>query len=673
MLYLLDTSVAMSLRSRKKLWNFFENLFVNELSSSSTRHSSPEWIKTELLPHQQAAYQSCLNLESAKEKGMHVNGIVGESTGGLFFTSHGILGDNVGTGKSLIALSLVKESPPSNNYTEFILRAGIMGDGRDTGLLRTRSQLITSLTQLELTPTNTALFIVPHALIGQWETYVNRDTNLRVKFIKRRQEATDVTFMNTFNSYDAIIVSATMYNTLKICHPISSILWSRLFIDEADSIQISTTNDELNACFYWFISASWLNMVFANGAFFNLTTTYPPLPDTPVDVVNAVYKRVLNSNNLTIHGIRHMNIVKRMCCGLGRDCPYAINPATLQASRLIIRSSDAFMDESFCMPNIFHTTLRCATPRNIQLLNDLISSDMLERLNAGDVHGAIDMLGMTTYSHTEISEAVTSSLIKDLENAKHTLTYKQSLEYSTPALKVKAIETCEQKIASIESRIQAIQDRLKAATEQNCPICFCDVSNPSVTPCCQQVFCFPCLCESLKHVAACPLCRARIYDIKTVKVMGAAKSSGATSDSVETSPLKPVDKRSTFLNYVDTHRDAKILMFSSYDASFDLLTERMKSMGLTFAIVSGSQSRIQKLLRDFKDGKYNVLFLNARNMGSGLNIEFASHVILYHKMTTELENQIIGRAMRLGRKEDLQVVHLLHQNEIQTERVITHV
>jgi SNF2 family DNA or RNA helicase len=69
-------------------------------------------------------------------------------------------------------------------------------------------------------------------------------------------------------------------------------------------------------------------------------------------------------------------------------------------------------------------------------------------------------------------------------------------------------------------------------------------------------------------------------------------------------------------------------------------------------------------LNEFEAGKYNVLFLNARNMGAGLNIDSASHVVLFHRMSPELESQIIGRALRLGRHTPLDVVHLLHDNEL---------
>lgn len=148
--------------------------------------------------------------------------------------------------------------------------------------------------------------------------------------------------------------------------------------------------------------------------------------------------------------------------------------------------------------------------------------------------------------------------------------------------------------------------------------------------------------------------------------MGEAKQAVATLTPASVKR----NKKDTFLEFVRSNKTAKILMFSGYDASFQRIETTMQDEGLTFATATGSQARISKLIREFAAGKYNVLFLNARNMGAGLNIEMASHVVLFHKMSGELEDQIVGRANRLGRKDPLAVVHLLHDNEL---NVITHV
>lgn len=653
----------MSLVGRRRLWSFFEALYDQELKDTHVKAETPAWITTPLLPHQRTALAAAHALEAAKLNGMNVDPLPGEGMGGRLYTSYGILGDRVGSGKSLTALSLVKAPPPPDMYTEYVMRGQMLGDGRDVGLLRTRSQTTSSL-GTTLFPIKTALFIVPHALIGQWEGYVTKDTTLKALFLKKRNDASDVTLFTRLESYDAIFVSSTMWSTFRGAHPIHTILWSRLFIDEADSITFSCDYNDLHARFYWFISASWLNLVFSNGAYFNVTLNYNPLPETPTHIVDRVKTLHTGSSFLSIPGCRHHNIVRRMCGNVGNGL--YVNAAMSQSTRLILHSSEEYIKSSFASPSVTHRNIICATPANIRVLDSFISPQMLERLNAGDLHGALDSIGMSAHSETEISEAFTKSLQIELENARRTYEYKKGIEYSTEAIKTKALEACETKIASIESRIATIQDRLKRAKEQTCPICYCDVSNPSVTPCCQQLFCFPCLCESLKRVAACPLCRARIDDLKTVKVVGDKKS------AVPEAPVpEKLKKSDAFLEFVRSHPDAKILMFSGYDASFSQLEDKLTEEEFTYATVNGSQARISKLLREFKAGKYNILFLNARNMGAGLNIEAATHVVLYHKMSAELEQQIIGRAMRIGRSATLEVVHLLHENELDT--TITHV
>ena len=53
-----------------------------------------------------------------------------------------------------------------------------------------------------------------------------------------------------------------------------------------------------------------------------------------------------------------------------------------------------------------------------------------------------------------------------------------------------------------------------------------------------------------------------------------------------------------------------------------------------------------------------MIFLNSNCNGAGINLQEATDIILYHKMTETTQNQIIGRANRIGRLECLNVHHL---------------
>ena len=286
------TSIA-----RRRLWSFFEALYSQELTAESPRAETPSWIKPKLLPHQQAALAAALNLERAKHEGMTVGNIAGDAIGGTLYTTHGILADPVGSGKSLTAIALMKSPPPSHQYTEYVTRSSGLSDGRDVGLLRNRNQLTTSY-GTQLRPVRPALLIIPHALMGQWEQYITRDSTLKARYIRRKQDAADETFLQTIETYDVVVVSATMWSVFRTHQPVTSLLWSRVFIDEADSIGLSTTHDEIHGLFYWFISASWMNLVFANGAYFNIEMNYRPLDETPRETVRRVQQLQGGSNIL---------------------------------------------------------------------------------------------------------------------------------------------------------------------------------------------------------------------------------------------------------------------------------------------------------------------------------------------------------------------------------------
>jgi hypothetical protein len=55
--------------------------------------------------------------------------------------------------------------------------------------------------------------------------------------------------------------------------------------------------------------------------------------------------------------------------------------------------------------------------------------------------------------------------------------------------------------------------------------------------------------------------------------------------------------------------------------------------------------------------------LNAQYFGAGMNLQMTTDLVIYHRFSNEMEEQIIGRAQRLGRKTPLNVYYLLHNNE----------
>ena len=99
-------------------------------------------------------------------------------------------------------------------------------------------------------------------------------------------------------------------------------------------------------------------------------------------------------------------------------------------------------------------------------------------------------------------------------------------------------------------------------------------------------------------------------------------------------------------------------------------------------ILKGTQHTIRRVMEAFKEGvpyvpttttrrlaaeappatsstlPLRVLMLNSQHYGAGLNLEFATHVITLHAISTEQYSQVVGRAQRRGRTSALQVLDI---------------
>ena len=112
------------------------------------------------------------------------------------------------------------------------------------------------------------------------------------------------------------------------------------------------------------------------------------------------------------------------------------------------------------------------------------------------------------------------------------------------------------------------------------------------------------------------------------------------------------------LNLIQSKKHGKFIIFSSWDQTFGPIRDMLNLNNINFIEIKGCISTREKNLTDFKKGNTNVIFLNSQNNGSGINLQEASDLIVYHTMDSSTLNQIIGRANRLGRIDTLDVHHL---------------
>jgi len=348
-----------------------------------------------------------------------------------------------------------------------------------------------------------------------------------------------------------------------------------------------------------------------------------------------------------------------------------------QFASLILRNTDAWIDASLQRPTIIHDTIMCKAPANLGVLRDFISPAAMEALHAGDTEGALAALGLKAASKETLAQRVTESLRGDLIQAEKILAFKRDIEYSSAASKVAAIEKAEAKVTRIRTQLVTLESRLASLAQELCPICYDTPRTTTLTPCCRQAFCLSCLCECITGKPSCPMCRAAIPSVKQLLVIGedAEVVNSGENPVVDTLPTKGA----ALLQLLSSSTaDQRFLVFSAHEASFKGLREVLAARDIRCEMLQGSAARVERLRAQFRDGSIRVLCMNARHVGAGINLEAATHVVLYHRMNMELERQVIGRAVRFERSSDLRVVHLTHEEETayngaSSSEVIVHV
>jgi superfamily II DNA/RNA helicase len=127
-------------------------------------------------------------------------------------------------------------------------------------------------------------------------------------------------------------------------------------------------------------------------------------------------------------------------------------------------------------------------------------------------------------------------------------------------------------------------------------------------------------------------------------------------------PRKP-KKRDALLKLITETNGGRFLVFNRYDNPFLELEGELLQRGIKVATVKGNKDHVSNILKQFEKGEIQVLLMNSMQAGAGMDLKSATHIILMHIMKHEEEKQIVGRAIRLGRNEQLNLIRLIHEGE----------
>jgi archaellum component FlaC len=441
----------------------------------------------------------------------------------------------------------------------------------------------------------------------------------------------------------------------------TNIRWKRIYIDEADTIEITSIyirnfrNNYTN--FIWFITASFINLLFTSHNSIYLSSLYITRYLETNNITDE-FKNLINNNMLSDNSSLRLYISVRSYRFLNN----ILNSDHNLRGNLVIRCKKSFIDQSIELPQLFSKNILCKPSISHTIVYDIINSNIRQLMNAGDIKSALEYLGVKTENNNSIIQAVTDSKIKELERLEKTYEFKQTLEYASEQAKEISLKNLQEKIDQLKEQIESLKKRVENYKDEICPICYDDFNDPLITNCCSRVFCALCVLQSLSRNPSCPMCRA-VINPKLLKKISLNEEENIVVPTENINENQPKKKIDTFFELYEQNPKGKFLLFSRYDNSFLEILEGCVKRGIVAKELKGSKDMIPSILDQFKKGSINILLMNTLQMGAGLNITEASHVILLHAMNHEEEKQILGRAYRIGRKNELHFIKLLYPSE----------
>ena len=465
-------------------------------------------------------------------------------------------------------------------------------------------------------------------------------------------------------------------------------VFQRVIFDEANSIKIPKCKyayGKIN----WFITSSVEDLLEPNG------------------------KKDYYAGKVLINGIKGSGFIKdSLSTNYGKNYSNFIQD-------IYLKNKDSFIKESFNLPEPIENKINCYTPPELKVLQGLAIPEVIKALNAGDLTSAIEQVGCNISSEKNIVTAVLSTLnneyskkdaqlkekkialdqilieITDLKNKKAALktsvkelestlkstdlgsqyTNDMTLALNKVQTNLKEINTkYESKInikssltksiklfgeqhKDLKNKVDSLKSRITNISDKDCPICSQKITAPCLTPCCKNIFCFSCMAQAIHYSPTneCPLCRAKNLTLN--------KLTAITSDIVPNDSKLPT-KLESLIDLINKNPLGKFLVFSEYDNSFNEISNELKNKGIVFSKLYGSSGRISNIIQKYTNGEIKVLLLNAKHFGSGLNLQMTSDILIYHRMTNDLEKQVIGRGQRMGRTSPLNIHYLCYDNEL---------
>jgi len=566
-----------------------------------------------LRPHQQAALARCRQIEGGTLDASELLRTLEPSyTIDCLQTRVGAICDLPGSGKSLVAIALCAGDTPVPppvrrlSYCGGLVSYQVIGSGER----RMRMSVI----------------VVPHGIMPQWALYL-ADSGVSHFVFSRRSSASLSALDDVLMALDPpriLLCSSTNYGTVFGALDARSLCVDRLIVDEADSIALGRA-PLAAACMYWSITASVSTLLNPRG-------TYVRDEETG----NWLYERPLKSEHM-----------RAMWASLEKfPC----------AARLLVlvKSAPEFVEASLALEDVETQNVLCAAPAGAAFLGGLVDHEVMQALHTDDVPLALSLIGNKGTADNVVA-SVRAVWDQAISEAAAVVSAMAGLDSDVAS---DAVRDAQRKIKLAKGSIAALDERVRG--EQLCAICYEAPAGRTLMPCCSSVYCVRCIATWLDRRPTCPMCRMAT-SFSAARVIDDTCGGG----TIAAAQPRLLGKTETAVRLVtsilESDPSRRVIVACANSGLFQTLMTPLARYGM--APLKGSGASIAKTVAAFRAGTQRIVFVSGDCYCTGINLPFATDVVMFHRMSDASEEQIVGRAQRPGRAGRLRVWRMVHAGE----------
>jgi hypothetical protein len=408
--------------------NTIDNEYITKQPAAITKQ--PAAITTPLYPHQ-LSLVNAMSIHRNKMLSGFIHGNIGING------KIGIIGDPIGTGKSLSILAYIAlDIPVMKNTCE---------------LSSNSSKYFFSYDLCLFNDTNYSnLIIVPHILYEQWRQYIEVHTTLSFVAIDTKRTLKD-NLHEKIKTCKVVLTTNKCYKSVQQYALAHHIQWNNVFIDDATTIHLQSSDPSFHCQFLWLITSEWYSLLFKFPTINKKQLLY--LKDTVY--IHPEVEKWLRDDIVCDYTLTSFSFLKEYLP--------LYHP---KRGMCVLRNSMEFIENSMNVPNMINETVECRPNISIQsLIQFFMARNMEPNFQSSKIYN--------TYQSLNISILHADEYISKQHPDKRNL----------------------------------IMNKIK---ETDCYICFEGIEVPTIVNCCYNILCGKCILKTILLTHKCPTCRKEL-------------------------------------------------------------------------------------------------------------------------------------------------------------------